>query len=314
MGHQMISVKAHRAAALLVSTLLVAQPAAATGREDQAARHAVGIDIDFSSDADDTQVFKLGGNADWNYESPEKRQGIRVERVRYNLPDQSSTTDYRICMRMADRIAAWKWSASVGTDGDTVLGTASIHNEAPLRQEYFLEREKVETAQGVSRGLYSTYGGGALDVPLSRTAQATLLSGLQLFTGKNVRTHLRANFIQVVKPDWGLSVQLRGRYFHDSRPGEYDYFSPRWFVEVLPVVQVRRYHKKWRYLAAAGLGGQRNAGADWRQSRFLNLRVTSPADRNGWSVAGDFTHSSNPVTNNSGYRYSRLSIGLTRAF
>lgn len=29
----------------------------------------------------------------------------------------------------------------------------------------------------------------------------------------NLRTHLRLNYIHVVKPEWGLSAQVRTRYF-----------------------------------------------------------------------------------------------------
>jgi len=118
----------------------------------------------------------------------------------------------------------------------------------------------------------------------------------------------------VVKPKWGLSAQLRTRYFRNSDPNEFDYFSPRWYAEILPVLQVRRFSGGWRYLAAGGWGAQRDSRSGWRQSRYLNLRVNGPADRKGWGVAGDLTYSNMPITNSDTYDYLRVSLGLTRIF
>ena len=57
----------------------------------------------------------------------------------------------------------------------------------------------------------------------------------------------------------------------------------------------------------------RDSRSDWRQSRFLNLGVTSPA-RNRWALAADLLYSSTPVTNSDTYHYTRVSLSLRRAF
>ena len=118
----------------------------------------------------------------------------------------------------------------------------------------------------------------------------------------------------VVKPDWGLSVQLRGRYFHSSHPGEYDYFSPRWYSEVLPVVQLRRYSGGWRYSLAAGIGAQRDSGSDWRSSRYVNAQVTSPAVGGRWFVKAGLVYSNTPVGSGYVYDYTQFNLALTHAF
>jgi len=296
----------------MTAMLVLARPALAQD-DPSTPDHAIGTDLSYSTDADKTDVVRLGANLDWRYKGPEDYQGFRLERIAFRPSGQSRTVDHRVYFRMADSVGDWKYNAAVGTDGDTVLGNAAIHNEARFRQEYFIEREKVETPIGVSRGLYYTFAGAAVDVPLAERTQLTLLAGLQEFTGSNLRTHARANLIHSIKPEWGLSGQLRTRYFRNSVPGEYDYFSPRWYAEVLPVIQVRRFSGGWRYLAAAGLGAQRDSNSDWRQSRFLNFSVRSPA-RKGWAVVGDALYSSTPVTSSDNYHYARFNLGLTRAF
>ncbi|MEQ7874737.1 hypothetical protein ABDK56_12115 [Sphingomonas sp. ASV193] len=293
------------------AALALAAPAFAA--EPPAPAHAVGADVTYSSDADQTEMVRVGVNGNLAYRDEEHYLGFRIERTWYRPNGALTKRDDRVYVLAAGG-SDWKYALQLGTNGDTVLGSGSVHNEARLRQEYFVERDRLETPQGATRGLYYTFGGASVDLPFSDRAQLTLLGGLQEFTGRNVRTHLRANAIAVVAPDWGLSLQLRTRYFHDSVPYEYDYYSPRWYAEVLPVVQVRRFIGGWRLLAAAGWGAHKDSVSDWRQSRYLNLRATSPTDRRGWAMKGDLTYSNQPVTNASNYDYLRVSAGLTRVF
>lgn len=275
---------------------------------------AVGTDIFYSSDADNTEVVKAGINFDLAYESPEKHWGVRIERARFTpLGGRGKTMD-RAYIRAADSIGAWKWVATAGTDGHAILGSANIHDESAFRKEFFVEREILETPQGLGRGLYYTFAGGALDLPASERDTVTLFAGVQPFTGDNVRTHLRATYVHVVKPSWGLSAQLRTRWFHSSDPGEYDYYSPRWYAEVLPVLQVRRFVGGWQLLGAVGYGAQRDSGTKWRSSRYFNARVTSPRFRKDWALNAGLLVTNTPVSTGYTYRYTQVSVGLTKAF
>lgn len=293
---------------------LAAWPAAAAQPGDDAPARAIGADVTFSTDADGTDVLKLGTNLDWRYRGPDDYFGLRLERVAYRPSGQGRTVDGRVYVRAADTLGAWTYHATVGTDFDTILGSASLHDSAAWRKEVFVERDKVETPLGVSRPIYATFAGATIDVPLARGTQLTLLAGAQEFTGRNIRAHARANLIQVLKEDWGLSAQLRSRYFRNSVPDEYDYFSPRWHAEILPVLQVRRFIGGWQYVAAGGWGAQRDSRSAWRQSRYLNLRLRSPASRRGWIISGDATYSNTPITRSDTYDYVSASLSLTRAF
>lgn len=284
-------------------------PAAAQGHPQ-----AAGVDVFYASDSDHTEVLKLGANLDWRWNGLDDHQGIRVEKAWFKPVGQRRRAMDRIYVRLADRTGKWTWNATAGTDGRTILGSAAIHNDARVRQEYFIEREIVETPVGLTRRIYYTFGGAALDLPADDRNNFTLFAGLQAFSGDNVRTHLRGTYVHVVEPNWGLSVQLRTRYFHSSVPHEFDYYSPRWYAEVLPVVQVRRFVGGWQLLGAAGLGRQRDADSGWRSSRYLNARVTSPAFQKGWAVSATATYSNTPVASGLVYRYTQFSLGLTKAF
>ncbi|MDQ3039331.1 MAG: hypothetical protein M3R16_05985, partial [Pseudomonadota bacterium] len=223
------------------------------------AQTAAHVDFFTSNDADDTSVTKVGLTFDYRFEDIEHYSGIKLEQVSIRPLGQSTWQDQRMYYRFADRTDQWIWNGQIGTDGDTLLGSASLVRDVARRQEYFVERDILETPRGVE-GLYYTFVGAAYDLPLDDEGrqQLTALVGVQEFTGNNVRTHLRGRYIATLVPDWGLSAQLRVRGFHNSDPFEFDYYSPRWFGEVLPVIQLRRFRSRWMYSAALGWGWQRD--------------------------------------------------------
>ncbi|HEV2866692.1 MAG TPA: hypothetical protein VGX37_09265 [Allosphingosinicella sp.] len=302
--------------------LILAAPAAAeeapaqqTAQEPAATGPALGTDLFFSTDGDHTDVLRIGADFDLRYSGPEDYLGLRLEKAWFDPLGQGVRGRERAYLRAADSFAggAWKWSLRIGTDGHTVLGAAALHNEAALRQEYFIEREIVETPQGLERGIYYTFAGAAIDLPADERNVFTVFGGVQPFTGDNVRFHLRANFVHVVKPEWGLSAQLRTRYFANTEPGEFDYYSPRWYAQLLPVVQVRRFDRGWRYLLAAGLGVQRDSQTGWRRSSYFNAQGTSP-ERRGWAVQAALLYSETPTTAGLSYDYLQVTVGLRRGF
>jgi hypothetical protein len=296
-----------RVAALAAAIAGLPAPALAQGQP------AAGLELFYSSDAEHSEVLKARVDFDLRYSGPDNHLGVRFERARFTPLGQRSRTMARGYVSVADDSAKLKWNATVGTDGHTLIGAASIHDESAFRKEAFIERDIVETPIGVSRGIYYTVVGAAVDLPADDRNIFTGMAGVQGFTGKNTRLHVRGNYVHVLKPSWGLSAQLRSRYFHSSSPGEFDYYSPRWYAEVLPVVQLRRFIGGWQLLGAAGYGAQRDPATKWRSSRYLNARFTSPAAQKRWAVTGSVLYANTPVNTGFTYRYLQLGVGLTKA-
>ena len=276
-------------------------------------KSAAGFDVFASTDADKTQVLRLGWNLDWSRSGDEKFEGIRLERALFRPLGQRGKDFERAYLRYADQSGQWSWTGQLGTDGRTALGAVNLVTGSRRRTELFLERDILETPRGVDEGVYYTFAGVAVDVPLTARDTGTFVIGAQEFTGKNVRLHARATYVRVLKPAWGLSAQLRGRYFHSTEPGEYDYFSPRWYGEALPVLQLRRFSRGWRYLVAAGYGAQRDSASHWRSSRYLNGQVSSPSGR-PVRLNASFAYSNTPVGSGFTYDYLQGSLGLTTYF
>lgn len=275
---------------------------------------AGGTEVFFSDDADDTSVQKFAVSAFDRYDDAEHFRGLTLEQARIRPLGDRGWTDHRAYLRLADTRGELKWNTKVGTDGHTVLGSASLVRDRAWRQEYFIERDLLETRSG-REGRYATFTGAAFDIPLdARGQQLTLLGGLQEFPGSNLRTHLRAVYSLPLVTDWGLGLQLRARSFHNSHPRELDYYSPRRFDEVLPLLRIRRFHGGWMFAAAAGVGRQREADADWRAARHAELTVESPRGASDWYLRAHLLYSNTPVGDGVNYGYRQLDLQLVRGF
>ena len=278
---------------------------------------ALGGEVFASTDSDDTDILRTAIDFDLRNAGDDDRIGIRVEKAWYDPSGTGTRSRERVFGRYAGGSGNWNWSILAGTDGHTVIGSASIHDESPFRKELFIERDVVETPRGLDENIYSTFVGAAIDLPVDDRNIVTVLGGIQDFTGENLRLHARANYVHVVKPEWGLSLQLRGRYFRDSDPREFDYYSPRWYAQVLPVVQLRRFVGGWELLGAGGIGAQREAATDWRRSNFAQFRFQSPDTDRNWSTFGEVIYTDTPSNNGSvgtGYSYVQGRLGVMRRF
>lgn len=298
--------RARRVAAVALASLLAGAGAATA----QAADTALRTSLFASDDADDTTVLRSSAGALFGYAGPGHYQGVVLEDLRIRAAGGASWNDQRIYVAFA-REGELGWRGMVGTDGRTVLGSVSAVREGSIRQEYFVERDRLETRQGVEGdGLHHTFAGAAFDVPLDavKRHQVTLLGGLQDFTGSNLRSHVRARYIAVVAPEKGISLQLRTRAFRNSEPFEADYYSPEWFVELMPTLQVRRFRGGWMYAAVAGWGRQRDSESDWRQARLVEFSVSSPQRAGAGYLRLNALYSNTPVGSGSSYGYRQLSV------
>lgn len=285
--------------------------------QDMEPRPAAGAELWYSSDSDETDVVRAALDFDLRNRGPDRRLGIRIEKAWYDFAIGGERERERVFLRAADVSGDWNWEALVGTDGDTVIGNASVHDNSRWRKEAFISRDVVETPRGLDEGIYSTFLGAAIDMPVNDRNVVTVLGGVQEFTGDNVRVHARANYVHVFDEELGLSAQVRGRYFHSTEPREFDYYSPEWYAQVLPVIQLRRFVSGWELVGAGGIGVQRDAATDWTRADFLNLRVRSPQNDENWQVFGDLVYTNSPGDSaqvGGDYSYFQTRVGVVRRF
>ena len=285
---------------VLVASVLLALTLPASADPGPALRPELWLSSD--SDGNDTQRYALGW--DVRRDDIEHWWGFEAERARYSGPGWSDRQE-RLSVRAAGGSGNWRWQGEAGTNGDDLLGSFAVHSQDAWRKEFFLERDVLETRDGVAQGLVHTFAGAALDVPLSERWSASGLVGLQDFGGGNLRRHLRANLVYAVLPGQGLSAQLRLRQFNDSDPGEGDYFAPGRYRQALGVVSLRRFHGGHQYRVTAGLGRQQSADAGWEPARLLELEYQTPQNRGRYlrATAGYSDVPAYAGTPGEGYRY-----------
>jgi len=302
-----------RLATCAAALAVVVCPSVAQAQDqDLTSRPWGGADIFFSTDSDDTTIVIAGIEADLRNDDDGRRLGLRFENAWITPLGNDVEQLQRVFVQASDRAGDWKWAARIGTDGDNVIGSLTASDNSRFRKEVFVERDIIQTPLGLERGIYNLFIGAAIDLPADDRNIFTVLAGVEEFTGSNTRFHARLNYIHVIKPDWGLSLQLRSRYFHSTDPFEFDYFSPEHFVQVLPVVQVRRFIGGWRLLAAGGIGAQQFTGSEWLQANFAELRAERRV-RGSWFVGAEALYSNAPgdlanQIDNYSYVQGRLTI------
>ncbi len=304
-------------AVLVMSMLAWAGPAFAQAPEaeaDRSPRPAAGGEVWASTDSDGNSVAKFLGRALWTFENSEKFAGIAIEHARFDPSEGETREDQRVYLDLADHIGTWRWRARVGTDGDTVLGNAELRR-ADWSQSVFVEREIVETNQGLSQGIYYTFAGASTDIAISDGNVLAVTAGVQEFTGENERLHLRGRLIHSVKSVPGLSVHLDARYYHSTAPGEFDYFSPENFVRLLPLAQLRRHNDAgWMFLAAGGIGLQRSSGSEWSSARFGQIRLESPPAASSLHAFAEVLYTNDSISGGADYDSVMGRAGVTLAF
>lgn len=282
---------------LFAACLLAASCQAAA--DEAASSMALRPEFFFSADADDARVGKVALGWDTWRGDREHWRGLKVERARFAGPGWAHTEE-RVYLQAAGTFAdaavdddTWRWRVSAGSNGHDLLGSAAFNTEGPWRKEIFVERELVETRDGVRDGQVYTFVGAAFDRPFGERASANVLVGLQDFDDGNLRTHLRGTFVQAIAPEAGVSLQLRGRAYRNSEPDGGDYYSPAWYGDLVAGVGWRRFFGGHRVSAFAGLGGRRISDSDgWDRTRVVQLGYESPRRHDsfvrasaGWSDA-----------------------------
>lgn len=293
-----------RLTSTLAAALLLAAPLAAA--EPGPALRAEGF---LSSDSDGNRTERAALGWDVSRRDIEHWWGFRAERARFS-GEGWRERDERLYLRAAGGEGGWRWQGEAGTNGDDLLGSASVFSTGARRKEFFLERDVLETRRGLAEGRVHTYAGAALDWPLSDRWSATGLVGLQDFGGDNLRRHLRANLVYALAPSQGLSLQLRLRQFNDSDPRELDYFAPGRYRQALGVLSLRRFVGGYQWRATAGAGRQDFTGVGSQPARLLEFEFQTPKDR-GHYLRATAGYSDAPADGASGgadyrYRYARL--------
>ena len=145
--------------------------------------------------------------------------------------------------------------------------------------ELFINRDWVETAGSLERGVHFTYAGAALEQAVGPHLTLVGMGGYQKFSDDNERKHGRVKLIFQPDLDLGLTLQLRYRMYTSSRETRGTYFNPARYDETMLAVGWRKRFQGWMGSVTAGIGRQA-VGEDARTpTRLLEAGLESPVRR-----------------------------------
>jgi hypothetical protein len=282
-------------------------------RLEPSAHIAFGIEASASTDSSATDVVRLGYLALLDYVDPFEYLGVTIEGVWIKPTENGTDFSKRIYIEVANNLGEWDYDARVGTDGYTIVGYASINNE-DWSQRYFIDRDIVETFDGVDLAIYYTELGAELRSYLDSRNTLNYGVGLIEYVGKNTTYYAEAGYTHKFPGKLGLNAQLQMRYEHSTFPNEFDYYAPKNRVEIMPILALTRYSENWSYSFEAGYGLQRDSESAWQDLRYAQLWLSSPDVDSGISFEGSITYSNTSLQSGPNFDYVGGNIGLLAAF
>lgn len=191
-------------------------------------------------------------------------------------------------------------------------GSMVYHPNDETRYELFISREAVETFLALNDHI--TLDTAVMTAAYTPVSKILLSASLyrQSFSDDNDRLGGTVKFAVPVSRRVGLDVQLRARYFEDSRTDTIGYFNPvRFHEENLLLAFDKRLGSDWRFSALAGPGIQNTSPGDGSTNTLLAEASLRGRIVNGLSLSLDYGYSNSAVASSSGYRRNYAGITLS---
>lgn len=281
-----------------------------------AADHAQGVGAQsfFSSDNENFHTQRLAVEYMPAYSHGDSLSGVRYTDHRYEQNSwarngkQLSLLHRQIAPSTANGM---QLEAGIFTQGTHDMITADANYRGMLAArtglEVFLNRDWVETAAALDKGVNFTFGGIAIDHALTPGFTLVGVAGLQNFSDDNFRNHGRVKLIYQPDPDLGLTLQARYRaYTSASNSAGSAYFNPARYDETMLALGWRQRVNGWMASMTAGAGQQQVASAPASPTMLLELGLQSPVNKRNYSFRLRAAISQNAAFNGPDYRYNYI--------
>ncbi len=212
----------------------------------------------------------------------------------------------------------WQLDAGVFQEGGHAMLTLDGNYRKPLAErtalELFVDREWVETANALDRGVNFTFAGGGVEQGFGQHVTVIGLAGYQDFSDGNTRNHGRVRLIVQPSLDLGLTLQARYRVYTSSSDDVGGaYFNPSRYDEAMLAIAWRQRLRGWTGRLIAGAGRQHVADDPATPTRLLEIGAQSPPTRAySFRVRGGYNQSA--AFNGPDYRYRYLQGELIVGF
>src|SRR5882672_4739300 len=212
----------------------------------------------------------------------------------------------------------WQLDAGAFQQGGHAMLTLDGNYRKPLAErtalELFVDREWVETADALDKGVHFTLAGGGVEQGFGPHVTVIGLAGYQDFSDGNSRNHGRVRLIVQPNLDLGLTLQARYRVYTSSSDDVGGaYFNPSRYDEAMLAIAWRQRLRGWTGRLIAGAGRQHVADDPATPTRLLEIGAQSPPTRAySFRVRGGYNQSA--AFNGPDYRYRYLQGELIVGF
>lgn len=222
-------------------------------------------ELGFSRDSDGLEASAFSRGAAPFHAAPYRYTGILARTLRYS--QAGWVADGKAIALQDRRRYSDGWlhiDAGLARLGGTSVSAAVSRgwfDESGRSVELMLERNLVDSREGIEKNLTATLVGVGGDLPLTTATMLTGTAAVQYVEDNNWRTHLRLRLShEIVAAPAAVQLQARYRGIRADNPHTGNYFNPRSFDEVLFGAFWRVDRSDWRGILWAGAGTQRVDG------------------------------------------------------
>jgi len=257
------------------------------GAEEEAGgmRQAITVpDIYFGSDSEGFSAYKYRAGYLPLYEHGEEYTGITYQHNYFTQGSWNSTGEqYTLLTKAINPRTALGYDLNVGyntENGHQLVTTDSKYGfrvTDSTKAEVMVNRDRVETQNSLSNGIYYTLGGISIEQQILERLSAVVMGGNMYFSDTNTRPTVRAKVIYDLLPDYGLTAQIRYRQFRDTNTSVSDnYFNPSSYSETMVAFGMRRRIEGWVLSGTVGVGRQTVNQDPSTTTQLYELAATSP--------------------------------------
>lgn len=219
--------------------------------------------LSFFKDSDDFEVQRVGIGLYPLYSGIDRYSGLKFEKVYYARNAWSADASQLSFVQHQLDANGLGHSISVGVHSlasrDLVVLDTNFSAKIGdgLRSEVFLVRDRVETQQSLTDGVYFNFFGASLEQQITDRFVAIGMLAQQRFSDDNVRDHQRVRVVYDLYPDLGVNTQFRYRQYQNSGSSSVNYFNPDRYAETLIALGARGRISEWSLSGLIGFGRQR---------------------------------------------------------
>lgn len=254
-------------------------------------KQAISIpNIYIASDSEGFSTYKYNAGYIPVYEHGEKYSGISYQRNYFTQNNWNSSANvYTLLTKSINPRTGLGYNLSVGYNEQngyklpTTDSSYSFRVTNSTRGEVFVSRDRVETQNALTNGIYYTFGGASIEQQIVARLTAIVMAGNMYFSDTNTRPIVRARVVYDLIPEHGITAQLRYRQYRSTNTDvANNYFNPGEYSETMIAFGVRKRISGWMLAGTAGIGRQTVNQDPSTTTQFYELAATSPVVSNDY--------------------------------